>query len=98
VADSLIEVFCDCPVELAASRFAARERHPGHLDRLRTPEEHEEGIRGMRASFRGPLRLSDDGLVTVDTSRPVDIDALVARVRSVMARSAARATASTSPP
>ncbi len=34
IAQSLVEVFCDCPLDVAAARFAARERHPGHLDQL----------------------------------------------------------------
>ena len=83
IADTLVEVFCECPVELAAARFAARQRHPGHLDLLRTPEDHEEGIRRMRESFRGPLGLNDH-VVAVDTSRPVGVDAMVERVRSAM--------------
>ncbi len=84
ISTTLVEVFCDCPVELAAARFASRERHPGHLDHLRTSEEHEEGIRRMRDTFRGPLRLSDH-LVTVDTSKAVDVHALVDQVRSSLA-------------
>jgi shikimate kinase len=85
VADSVIEVFCDCPAEVAAARFAARRRHPGHLDSLRTPEEHAEGIRRTRESYRGPLRL-DGSLITVDTHRPVDVDTLLRDVRAACAR------------
>ena len=85
IAGLVVEVFCDCPVEVSAARFVARERHPGHLDRLRTADEHEEGIRRLRESYRGPLGVSDQ-LVTVDTSRPVDIDALLDTVRSAMPR------------
>ena len=47
IADSVVEVFCDCPIEVAAARFTTRRRHPGHLDRLRTPEEQAEGIRPL---------------------------------------------------
>ena len=83
IADSLIEVFCECPVEVAAARFSTRQRHPGHLDRLRTPADREEGIRRMQESFRGPLGLNDQ-VIAVDTSRPVDVDAMVERVRSAM--------------
>lgn len=83
IADSLVEVYCECPVDVAAARFTARERHHGHLDRLRTPKENEDGIRQMRESFRGPLQLSDQ-LVTLDTSQPVDVDVMVRAVRSVM--------------
>jgi shikimate kinase len=85
IADSVVEVFCDCPVEVAAARFAARRRHPGHLDRLRTPEEHSEGIRRMREGYRGPLRL-DDSPITVDTHRPVDVDGLLTDVRAALRR------------
>jgi predicted kinase len=84
IADSVVEVFCDCPIEVAAARFASRQRHPGHLDRLRTPEEHAEGIRRLRESYRGPLRLNDS-LVTVNTDRPVDVDVLLADVRAALA-------------
>lgn len=83
IADSLVEVFCDCPLGVAAGRFTARERHPGHLDRLRTSEEHEDGIRVLRDSYRGPLALGGL-LVTVDTSRPVDIEVLLEDVRAAL--------------
>nr|WP_301539805.1 AAA family ATPase [Nocardioides sp. zg-DK7169] len=83
ISDSVVEVFCDCPVEVAAARFAARQRHPGHLDGLRTPAEHDEGIRRLRESYRGPLRI-DDSLITVDTDGPVDADLLLTEVRAAM--------------
>ena len=83
ISGSLVEVFCECPVEVAAERFAARERHPGHLDRLRTPQEHEEGIRRMRQLFKGPLGLSDAPII-VDTSRVIDMEDVVERVRAAM--------------
>ena len=85
ISDSIVEVFCDCPIEIAAARFASRERHPGHLDRLRTVKEHEEGIRRLRESYRGPLALSDP-MVTVDTSQPVEVAALLAEVRTAIER------------
>lgn len=84
ISSSLVEVFCDCPVEVAAARFAARRRHPGHLDELRSPEEHVEGIRRMRETYRGPLRLSEP-VVTIDTSRQIDPGSVVERVRTAMA-------------
>ena len=84
VADSVVEVFCDCPIDVAAARFTTRQRHPGHLDRLRTPEEHAEGIRRLRESCRGPLRLNDS-LITVNTDRPVDVDGLLTDVRAALA-------------
>ena len=84
ISSSLVEVFCDCPVEVAAARFAARRRHPGHQDQLRSPEEHAEGIRRMRETHQGALGLSDP-IVTVDTGRPLSADLVVRRVRAAMA-------------
>jgi predicted kinase len=84
LSSSLVEVFCDCPVDIAAARFAARRRHRGHLDRLRTAEEHEDGIRRMRETFRGPLGLSEP-VITVDTSGALDTELVVERVRAAIA-------------
>jgi predicted kinase len=83
VGDSLVEVFCDCPLDVAADRFEARDRHPGHLDRLRTAEEHEQGIRALRDSYRGPLAMGG-ALITLDTSSPVDVEALLEEVRAAI--------------
>lgn len=83
VSSTLLEVFCDCPIELAAARFAARQRHPGHMDRLRTPEEHAEGVERLRESYRGPLDLSDP-VVAVDTSGSLDEADVVDRVRAAI--------------
>ena len=82
-ATDLVEVFCDCPAEIAERRFADRVRHPGHQDPQRTSEELEEKIRQTRDGFRGPLRLSNR-LVVVDTSGELDASAVVDRVRDVL--------------
>lgn len=83
ISHSVVEVFCDCPVEVAATRFATRQRHPGHLDGLRTPDEHEEGIRRLRESYRGPLRLNGS-LITVNPNEAVDVDLLLSDVRAAV--------------
>ena len=73
-------MFCDCPVEVAAARFEARDRHPGHHDRRRSPAETEEGIRRAREAFPGPLDLGGP-LIRVDTSGDLDADGIVSQVR-----------------
>jgi shikimate kinase len=83
IADKVVEVYCDCPVELASARFAARSRHPGHLDHLRTPADHERGLARLRESYCGPLRVADT-VVTIDTAQPVDLDAVVELVRAAL--------------
>lgn len=74
-ADALVEVWCACPPEVAAERYAARRRHPGHLDHLRVPDAAT-----MAAADRGPLGVGP--LVRVDTDGPVDETTLVAQVRA----------------
>ena len=67
----LVEVHCRCPAELAVERYNARARHPVHV--LTTlPVE-------AMAEFDRPVGLG--GLVTVDTSTPVDVGAVAALVR-----------------
>lgn len=80
----LVEVFCDCPVEVAAERFVRRRRHPGHLDHLRTADEHLASLRQAAQVGPGPLDVGE--LVTVATGQPVDPDAVARSVRSAAAR------------
>ena len=75
----VVEVFCDCPVEVAATRFEARIRHPGHHDFRRSPEQLAEDIEHMRKWYRGPLGLNENP-VHIDTSRPLDADRVTRRV------------------
>ncbi|SHN14171.1 AAA family ATPase [Actinacidiphila paucisporea] len=82
----LVQVHCDCDVAVAAARFQARRRHPGHLDPVHTPEQVAERVAAVRASYRGPLDL-DVPLLRVDTGgggAPVDVEALAARVGGLL--------------
>lgn len=79
----LIEIFCDCDPALAAERFQRRTRHPGHLDPQLTPDQVAERVATIRATYPGPLRLGGP-LLTIDTSRPVDITAVVKEVNALL--------------
>lgn len=70
-----VEVRTAVPRELAEQRYAARAagRHPGHLDGQRTAEE-------LWDVPVAPLGVGP--LVEVDTSGPVDVPAVAARIRS----------------
>jgi predicted kinase len=72
----IVEIRCLVPVELARSRYRARAagRHSGHLDADRT--EDELWAEPVRPLGLGPL-------IEVDTSGPVDIGALAARLIAV---------------
>jgi predicted kinase len=67
-----VEVHCACPIEVAAARYNARARHPVHVvDTLpaSATAEYDRSV-GIGA------------LVTVDTTVPVDVAAVAARVRA----------------
>lgn len=64
----VVEVWCDCPVELARERFFSRSRHPRHGDADRNRAETLDQLRQV-AAF-GPLGVGP--LVRVDTALPLD--------------------------
>ena len=75
----IVEVHCRCPVDLAARRYAQRAagpcHHAAHVGRTATAE--------WLTQFSRPVAVGP--VVTVDTSTsPVDIQALVPRVRALL--------------
>jgi predicted kinase len=74
---TIIEVRCHCPRELALARYRERaeHRHAGHLDNLRDETElwNDELVTPLGV---GPV-------VEVDTSSPVDIDALAREISAL---------------
>jgi predicted kinase len=74
----LVQIHCSAPLELLVERYAdRRDRHPGHLDRVRVTELRERFASGAHA----PLRL-DGGLIEVDTSSSVDVAQLADDIRA----------------
>jgi predicted kinase len=70
-----VEVHCRCPAELASARYSARPTHPVHVIKsLPVP---------AMAEYDRPLGIGD--LVVVDTTVPVDVAAVAARVRALHA-------------
>ena len=73
----IVEVHCRLPLDEAVRRFAeraARERHhPAHALKAMSEER--------MAEYDGPIGLGM--VIEVDTSRPVEIEALTERVRAV---------------
>jgi len=66
--DSVIEVNCRCSPAIAASRFIARKRHPGHLDEARDPHAIGRWMHDLAAGY--PLGLGR--LVPVETGAAQD--------------------------
>lgn len=79
----VVQVYCDCPFELAYERFVERVglglRHPGLAEEGITGEEYER-FRPLTE----PLRL-DAPLVRVDTSGPFDAGSVAAEVLAAVA-------------
>ena len=78
----LIQVYCRCPIEVAVGRYMRRvdapDRHPGHLPAHQT----DEATLGWRSREPQPLAL-DAPLIEVDTTEPVDVDAIAARITAL---------------
>jgi hypothetical protein len=76
----VVEVFCRCDQEVAATRYAARapSREAGHFDTERPAEDL------WNDEIAGPVG-GGWPVVEVDTNRTVDLDELVARVQKVAA-------------
>jgi predicted kinase len=71
----IVQLHCSAPAGVLMSRYQRRERHPGHVDRDRL-----EDIRlAIESGRHEPLDLRAD-TIAVDTTTPVDVDALVAQV------------------
>jgi predicted kinase len=78
LAANPVEVFCQCPEEEYLRRYAARvpARHAAHVDSA--PSRLAEGFtRSSRPFGLGPV-------ITVDTTRPVDVPALARQVRRLL--------------
>ena len=78
----VVEVYCACPAQEAAERFHARTRHAGHFDASKSFTEsvrHNEQLAATLPLGIGPL-------VRVDTTRPVDVPAVVAAVQAAVNR------------
>jgi predicted kinase len=78
----LVQVYCDCPVEVAFERYFLRtlspDRHLGH----QPGHQSDEVTRGWREAGPEPLDL-DCPIVRVDTAMPVEVVTVADRVRSV---------------
>lgn len=77
----VVHIHCVCPVEIAAERFRGRRRHAGHLDGRPYAE--------ILASLQQTERLGKLGIGTrldVDTSRTVDVEAVVLAIENLLAK------------
>lgn len=70
-----VQIHCHAPLDVLTERYAARSRHPGHHD----AEKITELPARFASGAHGALDLPGE-LIELDTTRPVDLDALATRV------------------
>jgi len=74
---AVAEVYCDCPPDEAARRYAVRgagpDRHPAHVVAVLAPDYYVEYDRPMGIGT----------VIRVDTTHPVDVRSLAERLRPV---------------
>jgi predicted kinase len=75
----VVEVFCRCDRAVASERYRARAgtRHAGHFDGERAADELWNDETSHPVAGGWPV-------VEVDTSTPVDIDVLAAKIRALL--------------
>ena len=80
----LIQVWCDCPVEVALERYRQRiddpGRHPGH----RPDHQDDAAVAPWVDAKPRPLALPG-ALITVATGAPADVDAVVDEISAAVA-------------
>ncbi len=72
----VVQVHCEAPLATLLERYRARRRHPGHVDSRRI-EALQEAVESGR---HAPLDLPGE-TIRLETSEPVDLAPLLARVR-----------------
>jgi len=80
LSKQVVNIHCECPVEVAAERFVARKRHAGHLDRERSNAEVLSSLRNL-AGFG---RLDIGPRIDVDTSGPLDLDGVLSEIQRAL--------------
>jgi hypothetical protein len=73
---NVVEVHCACSPAVAAQRFLARTRHPGHGDATRHGDDVATQLEAL--AVLGPLTLGR--VVRVDTEDVIDVEALIAEL------------------
>ncbi len=75
----VVQIHCEAPLDVLLERYGSRVRHPGHHDEakiLQLADRFESGA-------HSPLDLGGE-LISLDTTRPLDEDQLIGRVRKLM--------------
>lgn len=82
LSGTIVNVHCECPAQLAATRFVQRTRHPGHLDGRRTAAEVLATVQELPT----PGYLGVGERVVIDTTNAMEPARLLQDVEAAFAR------------
>jgi predicted kinase len=78
----IVQIYCRCPVDVAAERYRRRiddpDRHPAHLPEHQSDQVIERWMNDVPT----PLDLPKSLLVEIDTTGPVDIEAIATSIQT----------------
>lgn len=75
----LVQIHCEAPLAILLERYANRSRHVGHHD----AEKIHTLAHRFESGAHAPLRVAGE-LIQLDTTQPVDIDAVAERIRTLL--------------
>jgi hypothetical protein len=78
LSEKVLEIYCFCEPELAATRFKNRKRHQGHLDENKQFDDLLVNFHTL--SEAGPLGLGE--VIVVNTGNDYDLDSIVNTIRA----------------
>jgi predicted kinase len=84
----VVEIYCNCPVAIAAERFVSRRRHPGHFDSLRT--KHELLRQFSETERLGPVFPQQALLCNTERELSTSTVAELGRVNTILTSAAVR--------
>jgi predicted kinase len=80
LSSRVVNVHCECPIEVAADRFVRRKRHPGHLDGEKSHAEVLRSISGVASLGK----LDIVSLIDVDTSQTPKLDDVLREIQRAL--------------
>lgn len=78
--EQVIEIYCDCPNQVAAQRFYERKRHAGHLDHLKELAQIQQWF--VQYSLNLPLNIGE--LIVLDTENFAYQQGLITEVNALL--------------
>lgn len=73
----VVELYCECPTKIAATRFSTRSRHAGHCDKDRSLQEIYQSM----VEYEKYLPLKIGSVIKTDTTKEPDISEIADKIK-----------------